>query len=98
MIELEQAERIIDAILARSRGLNCRPISVVVVEPGGPITAFKKGSLPGWAGGRPAKVTWVCQLVDDGRSVARAASRACGSARTRRSSSRKASRRRASSG
>jgi uncharacterized protein GlcG (DUF336 family) len=42
VIKLEQAERIIDAILARSRELNCRPMSVVVVEPGGPIKAFKK--------------------------------------------------------
>ena len=42
MIKLAQAERIIDAILARSRELNLRPMSVVVVEPGGPIKAFKK--------------------------------------------------------
>jgi uncharacterized protein GlcG (DUF336 family) len=42
MITLEQAERIIDAILARARELNCRPMSAVVVEPGGPVKAFKK--------------------------------------------------------
>src|SRR5438132_4399545 len=42
MITLEQAERIIDAILRRARELNCRPMSAVVVEPGGPIKAFKK--------------------------------------------------------
>ncbi|HEY3116392.1 MAG TPA: heme-binding protein [Chloroflexota bacterium] len=42
MINLEQAERIIDAVLARSRELKCRPISAVVVEPGGPVKAFKK--------------------------------------------------------
>jgi len=42
MITLEQAERIIDAILARARDLNCRPMSAVVVEPGGPVKAFKK--------------------------------------------------------
>ncbi len=42
MIKLEQAERIIDAILERSRELNCRPMSAVVVEPGGPVKAFKK--------------------------------------------------------
>jgi uncharacterized protein GlcG (DUF336 family) len=42
VIKLEQAERIIDAILARSRELRCRPMSVVVVEPGGPVKAFKK--------------------------------------------------------
>lgn len=42
MINLEQAEGIIDAILARGRELKCRPISAVVVEPGGPVKAFKK--------------------------------------------------------
>src|SRR2546426_12783175 len=42
MIKLEQAELIIDAILRRSRELNCRPMSAVVVELGGPIKAFKK--------------------------------------------------------
>ena len=42
MIKLEQAERIIDAILARARELKCRPMSAVVVEPGGPVKAFKK--------------------------------------------------------
>ena len=42
MIKLDQAERIIDAILERSRELNCRPMSAVVVEPGGPVKAFKK--------------------------------------------------------
>ena len=42
MIKLEQAERIIDAILERARELNCRPMSAVVVEPGGPVKAFKK--------------------------------------------------------
>ncbi|HLH25485.1 MAG TPA: heme-binding protein [Chloroflexota bacterium] len=42
MIKLRQAERIIDAVLARARELKCRPMSVVVVEPGGPVKAFKK--------------------------------------------------------
>jgi uncharacterized protein GlcG (DUF336 family) len=42
VIKLEQAERIIDAILARARELGCRPMSAVVVEPGGPVKAFKK--------------------------------------------------------
>lgn len=42
MIKLEQAERIVDAILQRARELRCRPMSVVVVEPGGPVKAFKK--------------------------------------------------------
>jgi len=42
VIKLKQAERIIDAILERSRELHCRPMSAVVVEPGGPVKAFKK--------------------------------------------------------
>lgn len=42
MIKLEQAERIIDAILERGRELDCRPMSAIVVEPGGPVKAFKK--------------------------------------------------------
>ena len=33
-VTLAQAERIIDAIIARGVELNCRPISVIVVEPG----------------------------------------------------------------
>ena len=41
-ITLAQAEKIIDAILARARELKCRPISVVVVEPGAIPKAFKK--------------------------------------------------------
>ncbi len=41
-ITLSQAETIIDAILARARELNCRPVSVVVVEPGAIVKAFKK--------------------------------------------------------
>jgi uncharacterized protein GlcG (DUF336 family) len=42
VIKLRQAEAIIDAILARGRELGCRPMSAVVVEPGGPVKAFKK--------------------------------------------------------
>ena len=42
MITLLQADKIIDAIIARARELNCRPISVVVVEPGAVVKAFKK--------------------------------------------------------
>jgi len=42
MITLSQAEKVIDAIIARARELNCRPISVVVVEPGAIVKAFKK--------------------------------------------------------
>ena len=42
MISLAQAEKIIDCILARARELDCRPMSVVVVEPGAIVKAFKK--------------------------------------------------------
>jgi uncharacterized protein GlcG (DUF336 family) len=42
MITLLQAERIIDAIVARARELNCRPIAVAVAEPGAVVKAFKK--------------------------------------------------------
>lgn len=41
-ITLEQAARIIDAILARGRELDCRPLSVVVTDPGAHVKAFKK--------------------------------------------------------
>jgi uncharacterized protein GlcG (DUF336 family) len=41
-VTLAQAERIIDAIIARGVELNCRPISVIVVEPGCKVKAFKK--------------------------------------------------------
>ena len=41
-ITLAQADKIIDAIIARARELKCRPISVVVVEPGAIVKAFKK--------------------------------------------------------
>ena len=39
---LEQSERIINAILARARELDCRPMSVVVTDPGARVKAFKK--------------------------------------------------------
>ena len=42
IVTLEQSERIIDAILSRGRELGCRPLSVVVVEPGAVVKAFKK--------------------------------------------------------
>ena len=42
MIKLEQANRIVEAILARGRDLRCRPLSVVVVEPGASVKAFQK--------------------------------------------------------
>jgi uncharacterized protein GlcG (DUF336 family) len=41
-ITLAQAERIIDAAIERGVALNLRPISVVVVEPGCIVKAFKK--------------------------------------------------------
>jgi uncharacterized protein GlcG (DUF336 family) len=42
IVTLEQAEAIINAILARGRELGLRPLSVVVVEPGCIVKAFKK--------------------------------------------------------
>src|SRR5437588_8398416 len=41
-ITLDQADRLIDAILARGGELDCRPMSVIVVEPGCKVKAFKK--------------------------------------------------------
>ncbi len=41
-ITLKQSERIIDAILARGRELNCRPLGVVVTDIGARAIAFKK--------------------------------------------------------
>lgn len=42
MISLAQANRIIEAIFARGRELGCRPLSVIVVEPGAKVKAFQK--------------------------------------------------------
>jgi uncharacterized protein GlcG (DUF336 family) len=42
MITLAQANRIIEAIFARGRELSCRPMSVIVVEPGAKVKAFQK--------------------------------------------------------
>ena len=42
IITLERAEAIIDAVIARGRELKLRPLSVVVVEPGCIVKAFKK--------------------------------------------------------
>jgi uncharacterized protein GlcG (DUF336 family) len=42
MITLVQADQIINAILERARAQNCRPMAVVVVEPGAIVKAFKK--------------------------------------------------------
>jgi uncharacterized protein GlcG (DUF336 family) len=41
-ITLDQCEHVIDAILARGRELNCRPLSVAVTDPGAHVKAFKK--------------------------------------------------------
>ena len=41
-ITLNQANRIIEAILKRGGELDCRPLSVVVVEPGCKVKAFQK--------------------------------------------------------
>src|SRR5215468_7076138 len=41
-ITLAQADRLIDAILERGAELDCRPLSVIVVEPGCKVKAFKK--------------------------------------------------------
>jgi len=42
MITLKQSNRIIEAIFSRGRELACRPLSVVVVEPGAKVKAFQK--------------------------------------------------------
>jgi uncharacterized protein GlcG (DUF336 family) len=42
MITLEQANRIIETVIKRGAELNCRPLSVVVVEPGCVVKAFQK--------------------------------------------------------
>jgi uncharacterized protein GlcG (DUF336 family) len=42
MLTLAQANRIIEAILARGAELGCRPLSVIVVEPGCKVKAFQK--------------------------------------------------------
>lgn len=41
-ITLKQAEAIIDAIFAKAAEIGCRPMSVVVLEPGAAVKAFKK--------------------------------------------------------
>src|SRR6266542_1334501 len=42
MISLERSNRIIDAIFSRGQELSCRPLSVVIVEPGAKVKAFQK--------------------------------------------------------
>lgn len=41
-VTLKQAEAIIDAILARARELDCRPMAVAVTDPGARVKVFKK--------------------------------------------------------
>ena len=41
-LSLVQANRIIEAILLRGAELKCRPLSVIVVEPGCKVKAFQK--------------------------------------------------------
>ncbi len=41
-LKLNQANRIIEAVLKRGAELDCRPLSVVVVEPGCKVKAFQK--------------------------------------------------------
>lgn len=41
-VSLQQAERIIDAILERGRELKCRPLAVAVTDIGASVKAFKK--------------------------------------------------------
>jgi uncharacterized protein GlcG (DUF336 family) len=41
-ISLDLANRIIDAVLRRAAEVDCRPISVIVVEPGCKVKAFQK--------------------------------------------------------
>lgn len=41
-VTLAQSERIVNAILARGRELNCRPLAVAVTDPGAHVKAFKK--------------------------------------------------------
>ena len=50
-ITLDQANRIIDAILKRGVELDCRPMSAVVVEPGCVVKAFYGLSFPKPEGG-----------------------------------------------
>ena len=42
IITLAQANHIIEAIFTRGRALACRPMSVIVVEPGAKVKAFQK--------------------------------------------------------
>jgi uncharacterized protein GlcG (DUF336 family) len=41
-VTLKQSDDIINAILTRARELDCRPVSIVVTDPGARVKAFKK--------------------------------------------------------
>ncbi len=41
-LTLDQANRVIDAVLRRAAEIDCRPLSVIVVEPGCKVKAFQK--------------------------------------------------------
>jgi len=41
-IKLKQSDAIINAVLARARELDCRPVSVVITDSGAHVKAFKK--------------------------------------------------------
>ena len=49
-IKLSQANRMIAAIIKRGIELDCRPISVVVVEPGCIVKAFQNARAPAFEG------------------------------------------------
>src|SRR5271169_1675097 len=42
IVTMAQADLIMNAVIERGAALNCRPISVIVVEPGCKVKAFKK--------------------------------------------------------
>jgi uncharacterized protein GlcG (DUF336 family) len=42
VVTMAQADLIMNAVIERSIALNCRPISVIVVEPGCKVKAFRK--------------------------------------------------------
>ena len=81
-IKLNQANRIIEAILKRGAKLKCRPLSVVVVEPGCIVKAFQKedGSsmirfemafgkaYASLALGRSSSATWVATMCTSSAS------------------------------
>lgn len=41
-ITLEQASRIVDAALEKARAINCKPLTVAVLDAGGHLLAFKR--------------------------------------------------------